>query len=109
MSQRVKDVFGIGEQGKIAPGDVFGWLAKTRIERWLSATRLARREVNGNTQTMQQTHSGLTYLGIKHITQARDKQGHTCWSWPLRQPGHPGFSMSHLGRAQPAGISFGYP
>jgi hypothetical protein len=70
----------MSKQGEVAPGDVFGGLAKTRIERRLPAARLASREVNGNTQTMQQTHSSFAHLGIKHITQARDKQGHACWS-----------------------------
>jgi hypothetical protein len=69
---------------------------KTRIERRLATTRLARREVNGNAQTMQHTHGGFAYFRIKDITQTRDKQGHTCWPWPLRQPGHPCFSQALL-------------
>ena len=32
--------------------------------------------VNGNAQTMQQTHSGFAHLRIKHVTQARNKQSH---------------------------------
>ena len=74
------NVLGIGKQGEVTPGDVFGWLPKARIERRLSATRLAEREVNSNAQTMQQTHSGFAHLRIKHITQACDKQGYTRWS-----------------------------
>jgi hypothetical protein len=69
---------------------------KTRIERWLAATRLAAREVNGNAQTMQHPYGGFAHLRIKYITQTRDKQGHACWSWPLRQPGHPCFSQALL-------------
>jgi hypothetical protein len=33
----------MSKQGEVAPGDVFGWLAKTPIERRLPAARLARR------------------------------------------------------------------
>jgi hypothetical protein len=69
---------------------------KTRIERRLAATRLASGEVNGNAQTMQHTYGGFAHLRIKRIAQTRDKQGHACWSWPLRQPGHPGLSHALL-------------
>jgi hypothetical protein len=69
---------------------------KTRIERRLAATRLAAREVNGNAQTMQQTYGGFTHLRIKYITQTRDEQGHACWSWSFRQPGHPCRSQALL-------------
>src|SRR5215510_2128374 len=57
---------------------------------------------------MQQPHSGFAHLGIKYITQARDKQGHTCWAWPPPHPDHPCFSISRLGRAQPTGIPIRY-
>jgi hypothetical protein len=42
------DVLSVGKQTQVTSGDVSGWLMKTRVERRLTATRLATGEIDGN-------------------------------------------------------------